>query len=115
MVVASEADEVSHFCTRDPSLVDNSEGSFGRRWREAMARLGQEMVDTGRADIGVFLPNCPLHIAMENWEVFYEMAVTVVGQQGSKVTLSQAILDWIVGQGDYHAIDNPAETNQKCF
>ena len=114
MVVSSEADQVTHFCNRSPSLVDNSVGSFGRRWREGMAKLGQEMVDTGRADIGVFLGNCPFHIAMENSAVFSEMPVTVVGQQGNKVTLSQAILNWMAGQGPYHAIDNPAETNPMC-
>ena len=79
-----------------------------------MVRLGQEMVETGRADIGVFLVNCPFHIAMENPTVFSEMPVTVVGQQASKVTLSEAILNWMAGQGSYHAIDNPAEANPKC-
>merc|ERR550517_2109330 len=52
MVISSEADPVVHFCADDPSLGDNSEGSFGRQWREGMAQLGLDMVASNRTDIG---------------------------------------------------------------
>ena len=39
------------------SSVLDSEGSFGRQWREGMVQLGLEMVDNNGTDIGVFLGN----------------------------------------------------------
>ena len=114
MVVSSEADPVVHFCADDPSLGDNSEGSFGRQWREGMAQLGLDMVASNRTDIGVFLGNCPFHVAMEMYEVYAEMQVTVVEEQGTKITLKDALNKWISGQGPYHAIDHPEEINPSC-
>ena len=114
MVVSSEADPVVHFCADDPSLGDNSEGSFGRQWREGMAQLGLDMVASNRTDIGVFLGNCPFHVAMEMYEVYAEMPVTVMEEQGTKITLKDALNNWISGQGPYHAIDHPEEINPSC-
>ena len=114
MVVSSEADPVVHFCADDPSLGDNSEGSFGRQWREGMAQLGLEMVASNRTDIGVYLGNCPFHVAMEMYEIYGMMPVTVVEEQGTRITLKEALVNWISGQGPYHAIDHPEEINPSC-
>jgi len=114
MVVSSEADPVVHFCADDPSLGDNSEGSFGRQWREGMVQLGLEMVASNRTDIGVFLGNCPFHVAMEMYEIYGMMPVTVVEEQGTRITLKEALVNWISGQGSYHAIDRPDEINPSC-
>ena len=115
MVVSSEADPVVHFCADDPSLGDNSEGSFGRQWREGMAQLGLDMVASNRTDIGVFLGNCPFHVALEMDEIYAEMPVTIQWSlQGTRITLKEALVNWIAGQGAYHAIDHPEEINPSC-
>ena len=51
---------------------------------------------------------------MEMYEVYAEMPVTVVEEQGTKITLKDALNNWISGQGPYHAIDHPEEINPSC-
>ena len=79
-----------------------------------MAQLGLDMVASNRTDIGVFLGNCPFHVAMEMDEIYAEMPVTVVEEQGTRITLKEALVNWIAGQGAYHAIDHPEEINPSC-
>ena len=51
---------------------------------------------------------------MEMYEVYAEMPVTVVGEQDTKITLKDALNNWISGQGNYHVIDHPEEINPAC-
>ena len=114
MIVSSEADPVVHFCADNPALGENTPGSFAREWREGMVELTQQVIDSERNDVGIFLGNCPFHVAMEMYEIYGMMPVTVVEQQDTRITLKEALFNWISGQGSYHAIDHPEEINPSC-
>jgi len=112
MIVSSEADPVVHFCSDNPE--DNSEGSYGREWREGMVDLAFQVIDSGRTDIGIFLANCPFHVGTQDQEVYQEMGVTLVDDQDSRITLSNILYNWVNSDGFTTAIDHPEMENPAC-
>ena len=112
MIVSSQADPVVHFCAEDPT--DNSEGSFGRLWREAMVDMAFEVVESGREDVGIFLANCPFHVATQTGNIYEEMGVTMVDQQNTRITLANILYNWLNKAELFTAIDHPETENPAC-
>ena len=48
------------------------------------------------------------------YKIYGIMPVTVVEEQATRITLKEALVNWISGQGYYHAIDHPEEINPSC-
>jgi len=114
MIVSSEADPVVHFCADNPALGENTPGSFAREWREGMVELTQQVIDSDRNDVGIFLGNCAFHVGTAIPEVYTDLAVSVLGDADAKITLMEIIDNWVNNKGTSRAMDDPTIDNPTC-
>merc|ERR1712088_895839 len=114
MIVSSEADPVVHFCADNPALGENTPGSFAREWREGMVELTQQVIDSERNDVGIFLGNCAFHVGTAIPEVYTDLAVSVLGDANAKITLMEIIDNWVNNRGTSRAMDDPTVDNPTC-
>ena len=114
MIVSSEADPVVHFCADNPALGENTPGSFAREWREGMVELTQQVIDSERNDVGIFLGNCAFHVGTAIPEVYTDLAVSVLGEDDATISLMEIIDNWVNDKGTSRAMDDPTIDNPTC-
>jgi len=114
MIVSSEADPVVHFCADNPALGENTPGSFAREWREGMVELTQQVIDSERNDVGIFLGNCAFHVGTAIPEVYTDLMVSVLGEGDAKIGLMEIIDNWVNDKGSSRAMDDPTIDNPTC-
>ena len=114
MIVSSEADPVVHFCADNPALGENTPGSFAREWREGMVELTQQVIDSERNDVGIFLGNCAFHVGTAIPEVYTDLMVSVLGEEDAKIGLMEIIDNWVNDKGSSRAMDDPTIDNPTC-
>merc|ERR1711963_1331672 len=108
------SDPVVHFCADNPALGENTPGSFAREWREGMVELTQQVIDSDRNDVGIFLGNCAFHVGTAIPEVCTDLAVSVLGEADAKITLMEIIDNWVNNKGTSRAMDDPTIDNPTC-
>ena len=112
MVVSTYEDtsQEVHPCT--PPVGEDEQ--FWSEWRQEMLSLANTFI-SARPESGLFLPNCPYHVAVTENNAFAwdSLPVQVVGGEDTAV-YRDLIHTWLEGTGTAQALDMPDTTNPHC-
>merc|ERR1712130_657058 len=116
MCIMDGADFEPYWMTNRCDLIlgENTPGSFAREWREGMVELTQQVIDSERDDVGIFLGNCAFHVGTAIPEVYTDLAVSVLGEENTTISLMEIIDNWVNGKGSSRAMDDPTIDNPTC-
>jgi len=115
MVIASEWDPaVAPMMCGEGHPDTEHDTEFWQRWREGIAELAYMMIED-RPESGVWLANCPYHVAETNGVVWGEMEIATVESGGMETELLKNLVrNWLEDETPNKAIDDVLKVNEAC-
>ena len=85
------------------------------QWATEMETVARNMTQA-KPTIGMYVVNCPFHVAVVFPNSYTEMEVPVVdgGNGGEKMNLRDLLANFVKGTKPFQAIDDMTATNSRC-
>ena len=81
-----------------------------------MVQMAEEVVSARFDDVGVFMPNCPFHVATKQPpNIYQDLFVDNVIGENFRANLPNILYNWLNNAGGaFVAVENPQFQNPSC-